>query len=135
MATNLDSTTAARASEPACSAAIFFTAKGARNVADLCLPVFDVVDRMYPQLIKTGWLEAFLVTPALLYQDKHYASNIAFPRERGREREGVRERETWAHAPRAHGQRRSDIDLCLCECVHACVRACVRAFGRACVRS
>jgi hypothetical protein len=58
----------ARASEPSCSAAILFTAQGARKVATLCLPVFDAVDRMYPQLIRKGWLEAYVMTPAAFYQ-------------------------------------------------------------------
>jgi hypothetical protein len=58
----------ARARKPACSGAIFFTAKGAQRVADLCWPVFDVIDRMYPILIQRGWLEAYILTPAAFYQ-------------------------------------------------------------------
>jgi len=58
----------AKAFRPSCAAAILFTAKGARLVADLCLPVFDVIDRMYPALIRAGWLEAYLMTPAVFYQ-------------------------------------------------------------------
>jgi hypothetical protein len=35
----------ARAQSPACAAATFFSAKGARKVAEMCLPIFDVIDR------------------------------------------------------------------------------------------
>lgn len=41
-----------RAAEPSCSGAILFTVQGARKVAELCLPIFDAVDRMYPVLIR-----------------------------------------------------------------------------------
>jgi hypothetical protein len=41
-----------RAVEPSCSAAILFTVQGARKVANLCLPIFDAIDRMYPILIR-----------------------------------------------------------------------------------
>jgi hypothetical protein len=58
----------ARAFEPSCAAAIFFTAQGARKVAELCLPVFHVIDRMYPHLIRKGWLEAYLMAPSAFYQ-------------------------------------------------------------------
>jgi hypothetical protein len=58
----------ARAFEPSCAAAIFFTAQGARKVAELCLPVFNVIDRMYPHLIRKGWLEAYLMAPSAFYQ-------------------------------------------------------------------
>ena len=46
----------------------FSRQKGARKVADLCLPVFDVIDRMYPSLIASGNLEAFAAVPPILYQ-------------------------------------------------------------------
>ena len=58
----------ARAFEPHCSAAVFFTAQGARKVADLCLPVFNSIDKMYPHLIRKGWLEAYVMTPSAFYQ-------------------------------------------------------------------
>jgi hypothetical protein len=65
----------ARAVRPSCSAAILFTVKGAQRIADLCWPVFDVIDRMYPNLIRTGWLEAYILTPPLFYQDGFFRSN------------------------------------------------------------
>lgn len=58
----------ALAAEPSCSAAIYFSARGARRVAQLCLPVNDVIDRMYPNLIRKGWLEAYLLTPPAFFQ-------------------------------------------------------------------
>ena len=68
--------TLAKATRPACAAAIFFTMKGARRVAALCWPVFDVIDRMYPALIRAGALEAYLLTPQAFYQDQIFASNM-----------------------------------------------------------
>jgi hypothetical protein len=66
----------ARAVRPSCSAAILFTVKGAQRVANLCWPVFDVIDRMYPSLIRTGWLEAYILTPPVFYQDGFFRSNL-----------------------------------------------------------
>jgi hypothetical protein len=68
-------TRVARAHAPSCSAAVYFTAKGAARVASLALPVFDVIDRMYQYLIVTRLLEAYLVTPPLFYQDRVWGSN------------------------------------------------------------
>ena len=68
-------TRVARAHAPSCSAAVYFTAKGAARVASLALPVFDVIDRMYQYLIATRLLEAYIVTPPLFYQDKAWGSN------------------------------------------------------------
>jgi hypothetical protein len=65
----------ARAQSPSCAAAIFFSAKGARKVADMCLPILDVIDRMYPALIASGNLEAYVAVPPLFYQDHRFASN------------------------------------------------------------
>ena len=69
-------TRVARAYAPSCSAAVYFTAKGAARVASLALPVFDVIDRMYQYLIATRLLEAYLVTPPLFYQDRVWGSNF-----------------------------------------------------------
>ena len=65
-----------RASQPSCSAAIYFSAKGAKRVSDLCDPVNDVIDRMYPFLIRRGWLEAYLLTPPAFFQDRYFHSNM-----------------------------------------------------------
>ena len=65
----------ARAKSPSCSAAIYFTVAGARRVADLCFPIFDVVDRMYPTLIAAGQLQAYMILPPVFYQDQFFASN------------------------------------------------------------
>ena len=65
----------ARAWRPACSAAILFTVKGARRVADLCLPVFDVIDRMYPALVSSRWVEAYVMVQSPFFQDQIFASN------------------------------------------------------------
>ena len=46
-------------------------------MAALCWPVFDVIDRMYPALIRAGALEAYLLTPQAFYQDQIFASNVA----------------------------------------------------------
>jgi hypothetical protein len=54
-----------RAVEPSCSAAILFTVQGARKVADLCLPIFDVIDRMYPILIRK--VHRMLKSPSVLW--------------------------------------------------------------------
>ena len=66
----------ARAVRPSCSAAVLFTVQGAQRVADLCWPIFDVIDRMYPSLIRAGWLEAYILTPPLFYQDGFFRSNL-----------------------------------------------------------
>jgi len=66
----------AKASRPSCSAAILFTAKGAQRVARSCFPIFDVIDRMYPSLIRKGRLEAYLLSPPAFYQDNYFASNL-----------------------------------------------------------
>ena len=66
-----------RAFGPSCAAAILFTAKGARKVADLCFPVFDVIERMYPALIRKGWLEAYIMIPPAFYQVIHAQSPTA----------------------------------------------------------
>jgi hypothetical protein len=58
----------ARAYAPSCSAAILFTAKGAARIAELTLPVFDVIDRMYQSLIVSGLVEAYVATPPIFYQ-------------------------------------------------------------------
>jgi hypothetical protein len=52
-----------------CSDAILFTVNGAKRVADLCWQVFDVIDSMYPKLIRTGWLEACILTHPLFCKD------------------------------------------------------------------
>ena len=44
-------------------------------MADLCFPVFDVIDRMYPALIEAGQLQAYLMLPPVFYQDKVFESN------------------------------------------------------------
>jgi hypothetical protein len=84
-------TRVARAHAPSCSAAVYFTAKGAARVASLALPVFDAIDRMYQYLIVTRLLEAYLVTPPLFYQDRVWGSNV------------VRNTEVWgplrSHSP------------------------------------
>jgi hypothetical protein len=48
----------ARAYAPSCSAAVLFTAKGARKVGSLAWPIFDVIDRMYQYLVVTDLVEA-----------------------------------------------------------------------------
>ena len=65
----------AKAVHPACGVAMYFTTKGARRAADLCWPVFDVIDRMYPALIRTEKLEAYLLTPPAFYQNQIFASH------------------------------------------------------------
>ncbi len=65
----------AKAVHPACGVAMYFTTKGARRAADLCWPVFDVIDRMYPALIRTERLEAYLLTPPAFYQNQIFASH------------------------------------------------------------
>ena len=79
----------ARAYAPSCSAAVLFTAKGARKVSTLAWPIFDVIDRMYQFLVFTGLVEAYVVTPPLFYQDAFWGSNW------------VRSTERW-HASRSH---------------------------------
>lgn len=49
---------------------------GARAVADLIFPVFDVIDRMYPSLIHMGWIKSFLLVPPAFFQDQFYASHF-----------------------------------------------------------
>eukprot|EP00960_Hanusia_phi_P074944 768349-Hanusia_phi.AAC.1 len=66
----------ARAFAPSCSAAIFYTIKGARRISQLCVPVFDVIDRMYQFLIQTRLLEAYLSLPPIFVQDKFWKSNV-----------------------------------------------------------
>ena len=58
----------ARAYAPSCCAAVYFTARGARRVAALILPAFDVIDRMYQYLVHAGLLEAYVAVPPLFYQ-------------------------------------------------------------------
>ncbi len=48
----------ARARYPSCAAAVLFTRRGARRVLGGALPVWDLIDVMYPSLIKRGALEA-----------------------------------------------------------------------------
>lgn len=48
----------ARAHAPSCSAAVLFTVKGARKVASLAWPIFDVIDRMYQHLVVSDLVEA-----------------------------------------------------------------------------
>jgi hypothetical protein len=79
----------ARAVRPSCSAAILFTVKGAQRVADLCLPIFDVIDRMYPKLIRAGWLEAYILTPPLFYQDGFFRSHLERMKTHGADHHGV----------------------------------------------
>jgi len=38
------------------------------QAAHLTYPVWDVIDRMYPELIHMGWLNAYVTTPPLFYQ-------------------------------------------------------------------
>jgi len=66
----------AKAWRPSCSAAILFTVKGAQRVAQHCFPIFDVIDRMYPSLIRKGWLEAYVLSPPAFYQDNYFVSNL-----------------------------------------------------------
>jgi hypothetical protein len=79
----------ARAVRPSCSAAILFTVKGAQRVADLCWPVFDVIDRMYPSLIRAGWLEAYILTPPVFYQDGFFRSNLERMKTHGADHNGA----------------------------------------------
>ena len=58
----------ARAYAPSCCAAVYLTARGARRLAALILPVFDVIDRMYQYLVQAGLLEAYVAVPPLFYQ-------------------------------------------------------------------
>ena len=88
----------ARAVEPSCSAAIFFSARGAKRVSELCSPVNDVIDRMYPNLISKGWLEAYIMTPPALFQDRYFRSNM-------------KRREVEALQERTHGIR-EDAPFC-----------------------
>jgi hypothetical protein len=46
-------------------------------VADLCLPVFDVIDRMYPSLISSGNLAALAAVPPIFYQVYKYIIVVA----------------------------------------------------------
>ena len=46
-----------RASNPSCAAAILFTRRGARRVLRGALPIWDVIDVMYPALIEAAALE------------------------------------------------------------------------------
>ena len=69
----------ARAFEPSCSAAIYFTANGARRVATLAFPVFDVIDTMYPHLIRKGWLEAYVMQPPAFFQNHMFGSTWNHP--------------------------------------------------------
>jgi hypothetical protein len=48
----------ARARHPSCAAAVLFTRRGARRALGGALPVWDVIDVMYPSLIERGALEA-----------------------------------------------------------------------------
>jgi hypothetical protein len=93
----------ARADMPSCSAAIFFSAAGARHVADLIFPIFDVIDRMYPALIHMGWVRSWLVVPPVFYQDQFYASHF------NRHRRAWNQAEVWCdlsgkpcHQPALH---------------------------------
>jgi len=80
----------ARAHAPSCSAAVLFTAKGAKKVSTLAWPIFDVIDRMYQFLVFTGLVEAYVLTPALFYQDAFWGSNWVRSTERWRARRSHR---------------------------------------------
>ncbi|EKX48325.1 hypothetical protein GUITHDRAFT_105932 [Guillardia theta CCMP2712] len=66
----------ARAFAPSCSAAIFYSVKGAKKISQLCMPVFDVIDRMYQFLIQTRLLEAYISLPPIFVQDRFWRSNV-----------------------------------------------------------
>ena len=88
----------ARAKSPSCSAAIYFTVAGAKRVADLCFPIFDVIDRMYPTLIAAGQLQAYMILPPVFYQDQFFASNL-FRRFEDENRERALHAGTPLHTP------------------------------------
>ena len=66
---------------PYCSAAILFTAKGARRVKTLCSPIFHGIDVMYPLLIERGQLVAYGTRPMLFAQDEFFGSDAGRPAE------------------------------------------------------
>eukprot|EP00961_Rhodomonas_salina_P067522 906887-Rhodomonas_salina.1 len=53
---------------PSCSAAIIYTAKGAKRVLEHCQPAFHGIDVMFPKLIETHQLEAYLALPQPFFQ-------------------------------------------------------------------
>jgi hypothetical protein len=60
---------------PACTAAILYTAKGAKKVLKLCSPVFDGIDIMFPILIKQKKINAYGIGSMLFFQDAYFGSN------------------------------------------------------------
>lgn len=88
--------------EPSCSAAIYFTVKGAKKVLELCMPVFDGIDIMYPKLIRSGDLVAYGISGMLFVQDEYFGSDA----ERGGEKF------KRVHRPRASLCSRGNMDVC-----------------------
>lgn len=74
----------ARTSGPSCSAAIIFTAKGARRVLQLISPIFWGIDNMYRAAIRAGLVEAYVIIPTAFMQDGFWGSGIQSLREDGR---------------------------------------------------
>jgi GR25 family glycosyltransferase involved in LPS biosynthesis len=64
-----------RMHSPQCSAAIFYTAAGARKVAELYTPVFGAIDGMAPELISNGKIVAYGIDGMLFAQDEFYGSD------------------------------------------------------------
>lgn len=60
---------------PQCSASIIFSKKGAIRVIELCRPLFDGIDLMYPQLISEGKLRAYMMSPIIFEQDEFWGSD------------------------------------------------------------
>lgn len=60
---------------PACTAGILYTPQGARKILKLCLPVFDGIDLMFPQLIKQNKINAYGISGMLFAQDEYFGSD------------------------------------------------------------
>lgn len=60
---------------PVCSAAILYTPKGAKKIIELCIPVFDGIDLMYPRLIQSGDIIAYGIGGMLFVQDEYFESD------------------------------------------------------------
>ena len=67
---------------PSCTAAILYTVNGAKKILDLCMPVFEGIDIMIPNLIQEQKINAYGVPGMMFAQDEYYGTDAGRPNEK-----------------------------------------------------